>query len=150
MTETTSISDAVPFLGADWFDPLEAAVRQQVRGFIEGLLEEELAAALGRGRYERTAAASGVRNGHRERQLLGSFGPLTVSVPRARLCDAEGRQGEWRSKALPAYKRLTKQAEALIAGATLPAPTRGECAAPWRPCSPARSARTRSAGSGTR
>ena len=119
MTETTSISDAVPFLGADWFDPLEAAVRQQVRGFIEGLLEEELAAALGRGRYERTAAASGVRNGHRERQLLGSFGPLTVSVPRARLCDAEGRQGEWRSKALPAYKRLTKQAEALIAGAYL-------------------------------
>jgi len=119
MTETTSISDAVPFLGADWFDPLEAAVRQQVRGFIEGLLEEELAAALGRGRYERTAAAFGARNGHRERQLLGSFGPLTVSVPRARLCDADGRPGEWRSKTLPAYKRLTKQAEALIAGAYL-------------------------------
>jgi transposase-like protein len=119
MTETTAISDEVPLLGADWFDPLEAGVRQQLRGFIEGMLEEELAAALGRERYERTAAASGARNGHRQRQLLGSFGPVSVSVPRARVADADGRQGEWRSKALPAYKRLTRRAEALIAGAYL-------------------------------
>jgi transposase-like protein len=42
-----------------------------------------------------------------------------VSVPRARVADADGRQGEWRSKALPAYKRLTRRAEALIAGAYL-------------------------------
>lgn len=119
MTETTAISDEVPFLGADWFDPLEAGVRQQLRAFIEGMLEEELVAALGRGRYERAAAASGARNGHRQRQLLGSFGPVTVSVPRARVADAGGRQGEWRSKALPAYKHLTRRAEALIAGAYL-------------------------------
>lgn len=119
MTEITAISDEVPFLGANWFDPLEAGVRQQVRWFIEGMLEEELATALGRGRYERRAAASGARNGHRDRQLLGSFGPVTVSVPRARVGDADGRQGEWRSKALPAYKRLTRRAEALIAGAYL-------------------------------
>ena len=39
-----------PFAGSDWFDPLEEAVRGQVRGFIEELLEEELEAALGRGR----------------------------------------------------------------------------------------------------
>ena len=30
------------FAGSDWFDPLEEAVRGQVRAFIEELLEEEL------------------------------------------------------------------------------------------------------------
>ena len=34
-------------------DPLEDGVRQRVRHFIETVLEEELQAALGRGRYER-------------------------------------------------------------------------------------------------
>lgn len=119
MTKTIAIEDEVPFLGADWFDPLEAGVRQRVRGFIETLLEEELAAALGRARYGRGAQACGHRNGHRDRQLLGTFGPLTVSVPRARVAGAEGGQGEWHSTVLPAYKRLTKRAEALIAGAYL-------------------------------
>jgi transposase-like protein len=119
MTKNTAILDEVPFLGADWFDPLEAGVRRQVRSFIEGLLEEELAAALGRGRYERAAGASGTRNGRRDRQLLGTFGPVSVSVPRARIAGAAGQHGEWRSKVLPAYKRLTKRAEALIAGAYL-------------------------------
>ena len=119
MTKDIAIEDAVPFLGADWFDPLEAGVRQQIRGFIENMLEAELAAALGRGRYDRGAEAVGHRNGHRDRQLLGTFGPTTVSVPRARLTGSDGKQAEWRSKALPAYKRLTVQAERLIAGAYL-------------------------------
>src|ERR1019366_7514453 len=76
------------FLGDDWFDPLEAGVRALIRGFIEELLEAELDAMLGRDRYERprlgeTGAGgrpvvkAGHRHGHRERQLLGSFGPVT-------------------------------------------------------------------------
>lgn len=119
MTKNTAVADEVPFLGSDWFDPLEAGVRQQLRTFIEGMLEEELASALGRGRYDRHPGNSGYRNGHRDRQLLGTFGPVTVSVPRARVAGADGQQGEWHSKTLPAYKRLTKRAEALIAGAYL-------------------------------
>jgi hypothetical protein len=39
-----------PFADSAWFDPLAEAVRGQVRAFIEQLLEEELEAALGRGR----------------------------------------------------------------------------------------------------
>jgi Transposase, Mutator family len=69
-----------PFAGSDWFDPLEEAVRGQVRGFIEQLLEEELEAALGRGRYERGAISNGRRHGHRPRQLVTTFGPVTLSV----------------------------------------------------------------------
>ena len=103
-----------PFAGSDWFDPLEDAVRSQVRVFIEHLLEEELEAALGRGRYERVAGSNGRRHGHRPRQLVTTFGPLSLSVPRARLDDEAGER-EWNSALLPAYKRLSHRAEALIA-----------------------------------
>ncbi|GBQ05838.1 hypothetical protein [Acidiphilium acidophilum] len=37
--------------GTAWFDPIETGVRGRIRGFIETMLEEELTAALGRGRY---------------------------------------------------------------------------------------------------
>src|ERR687892_1157363 len=99
-----------PFAGSDWFDPLEEAVRGRVRSFIEQLLEEELEGALGRGRYERGAISNGRRHGHRPRQLVTTFGPLTLSVPRARLQDEVGEQ-EWKSALLPAYQRLSRRAE---------------------------------------
>src|SRR5918996_3417849 len=107
-----------PFAASDWFDPLEEAVRGQVRSFIEELLEEELEAALGRGRYERVAGSNGRRHGHRPRQLVTTFGPLMLAVPRARLADEAGER-EWNSTLLPAYQRLSHRAEALIAEAYL-------------------------------
>jgi transposase-like protein len=97
---------------------LEEAVRGRVRSFIEDLLEEELEAALGRERYQRGAVSNGRRHGHRPRQLVTTFGPLTLSVPRARLHDEAGEQ-EWKSALLPAYKRLSRRAEALITEAYL-------------------------------
>src|SRR3954467_15513353 len=82
---------------ADWFDPLEAGVRMRIRSFIEELLEAELEAALSRKRYARRSSpengADGEearppvlahRHGHRERTLMGTFGAVTVCVPRAR------------------------------------------------------------------
>jgi putative transposase len=116
MKEATPVwpTSPSPFAGSDWFDPLEEAVRGQVRSFIEELLEEELEGSLGRGRYERGAVCTGRRHGHRPRQLVTTFGPLTLSVPRARLRDEAGEQ-EWKSALLPAYKRLSDRAEALIA-----------------------------------
>src|SRR5512135_3040371 len=119
MTEPKRIASSSPFEGADWLDPLEERVRQSIRGFIEHLVESELDAFLGRQRYGRDGHVAGHRNGHRERQLLGTFGPTTVSLPRARIQEADGRQREWRSQALRADKRLTKRAEALIAGVYL-------------------------------
>src|SRR5476651_2063596 len=118
------------FLGDDWFDPLEAGVRTRIRGFIEELLEAELEAALGRDRYERPRLAetgagdesvvtAGHRHGHREGQLMGSFGPVTVRVPRARLETPDGKTAEWKNRTIPAYQRRTKKADALIAGAYL-------------------------------
>ena len=118
MEETTATNETQPFLGEDWFDPLETAVRHRIRGFIEDLLEMELSAALGRERYQRSSS-KGHRNGHRDRQLIGTFGPQTVSVPRARVSGAAGKSEEWHSKTLAAYKRVTRQAEALIASSYL-------------------------------
>ena len=95
-------------------------MRQRVRHFVEEIIEEELRVALGRGRYERSdAGAAGHRNGHRARQVIGTFGAETVRVPRARLIDEAGRTTEWRSQALRRYQRLTKKAEALIASVYL-------------------------------
>jgi putative transposase len=120
MTEamSTETSTPSPFSGADWFDPLEEAVRQQIRGFVEELLEEELEAVLGRRRSERASPAKGDRHGRRSRQLVTTFGPLELSVPRARLRDEAGER-EWKGALLPAYKRLSHRAEALIAEAYL-------------------------------
>src|SRR5437763_8459718 len=62
---------------------------------------------------------AGHRHGHRSRSLLGTFGRVEIAVPRARLDTAESKTTEWKSKALRAYQRRTKQADSLIAGAYL-------------------------------
>ena len=107
------------FAGEAWFDPIEAGLRDRVRGFIEEMIEQELAAALGRERHARSADSKGYRNGTRERRLIGSFGAVAISVPRGRLTVEDGGTVEWRSAALPRYARMTRQVEALIAGAYL-------------------------------
>src|ERR687883_1576683 len=114
----TAVEQAL-FAGEAWFDPIEAGIRGRIRGLIEELVEQELEAALGRGRYERAGTPAGHRHGHRVRQLTGSFGPVELAVPRARLRAEDGGGREWLSAVLPRYARRTRQAEALIAGAYL-------------------------------
>ncbi len=115
---TKGATDPTLFAGAAWFDPIEAGLRGRIRGFIEELVEQELAEALGRRRYER-GGALGHRHGRRERRLTGSFGPVEIAVPRARLRAEDGATREWRSAVLPRYARMTRQVEALIAGVYL-------------------------------
>src|SRR5260370_29291567 len=114
----------------DWFDPIEMGVRAQVRSFIEGMIEAELETAVSGRRYGRAATTkdeadsapagfNGHRHGHRSRSLMGTFGRVEIRVPRARLMPADGKTSEWKSKTLPAYRRRTRPADALIAGAYL-------------------------------
>jgi putative transposase len=130
MTKDTTKEAAVAaevLLFDDWFDAIEDGVRARVRGFIEAMLEEELAGALSRPRYgrakpsedEAAPPAVGVRHGHRKRGLTGTFGRTEISVPRARLMGEDGKTSEWRSASLRAYQRRTKAADALIASAYL-------------------------------
>ena len=83
----------LPFAGSDWLDPLEDAVRSQVRA----LRAPPRPPAAPTGHHVRPADALGAR---------------------ARLHDEAGEQ-EWKSAFLPAYKRLSRRAEALIAEAYL-------------------------------
>ncbi len=84
----------------DWFDPIEDGVRARVRGFIETMLEAELSEALSRPRYgrrrlgedETTPSVVGMRRGHRERTLTGTFGKTRIAVPRARLMVTTARR----------------------------------------------------------
>jgi transposase-like protein len=117
------------YLFDNWFDPIEAGLRDRVREFIHTMIEGELNTALSRPRYARHAkpsseeavavGASGHRHGHRSRSVLGSFGRVEIEVPRARLNTPDGKTTEWKSKALRAYQRRTLVADALIAGAYL-------------------------------
>ena len=134
MTSTTTKPDAVQpeggtsvYLFDDWFDPIEAGLRDRVRDFIETMIRTELDAALARPRYARQAAVrdgadagvAGHRHGSRTRTLTGTFGKTELSVPRARLKCDDGTTIEWTSKALRAYRRRTKAADALIASTYL-------------------------------
>ncbi len=134
MTSTTTKSDSsqpaaetTSRLFDNWFDPIETEVRARARQFIEELLREELDSALARPRYERTQMASneertgvaGHRHGSRTRSLTGTFGPIEIAVPRARLATSEGKTTEWKSGALRAYQRRTLAADALIASTYL-------------------------------
>ena len=111
----------------NWFDPIETEVRARSRQFIEELLRGELDAALARPRYGRSqmagnegrAGVAGHRHGSRTRSLTGTFGPIEIAVPRARLTTPEGKTAEWKSQALRAYQRRTLAADALIASAYL-------------------------------
>jgi len=46
-----------PALLDDWFDPIEAALRDQVRSFIQATIEAELEVVLARPRYGRQPKA---------------------------------------------------------------------------------------------
>jgi putative transposase len=129
-TDTTKaladVADAKLF--DSWFDPIETALRTKVRGFIETMIEEELETALSRPRYGRQGPAvadnaaapiAGHRHGHRVRSLTGTFGPAQIAVPRARIIGEDGKTAEWKSKALRAYQRRTRAADALIASTYL-------------------------------
>ncbi len=125
-----SETETAPNLFDNWFDPIEAGLRERVREFIQAVIEGELDKALSRPRYARrarlpsgetqdAAGATGHRHGHRSRSLLGSFGQAKIDVPRARLNAADGMTTEWKSQALRAYQRRTLVADALIASTYL-------------------------------
>jgi transposase-like protein len=98
-------------------------VRARAREFVEELIRGELDAVLARPRYGRSqmagrearAGVAGHRHGSRTRSLTGTFGPIEIAVPRARLTTSEGKTAEWKSQALRAYQRRTLAADALIA-----------------------------------
>jgi transposase-like protein len=66
---------------------IETQMRRRILEAIEVVLEEELTAALGKGRYERGDARRGYRNGHQARRITTAVGAQTLDVPRGRIVD---------------------------------------------------------------
>src|SRR4051812_42804948 len=105
-TTTIRADEATVSLFDTWFDPIEEGLRARVRGFIEALIEEELTTVPARPRYGRrpaglagpdgaVAGLTGHRHGRRPRQLTGTFGSTTITLPRARLFAQDGSTSEW-------------------------------------------------------
>ena len=59
-------------------------LRGLVQGAVQAILEAEMSAHLGAGRYERTAGRSGHRNGSKPRTLHTRVGTLELRVPQDR------------------------------------------------------------------
>src|SRR5437660_10354151 len=93
-------------------------IHAQVRVAIETAVHEELALALGAGRYERQSARRGYRNGVKTRTLTGPAGPMALTLPRATLARADGER-EWASTLVPRYQRRMREVNEAIVGTYL-------------------------------
>ncbi len=99
---------------------LEELLRERIRTTIEGIIEEELVAALGAAPSQRVGLVrAGYRHGQRSRTLTTSLGPTTIAMRRARLEGEDGRRREWRSAIIPRYQRRTEQVDEAILGVYL-------------------------------
>src|SRR5712691_7652144 len=98
---------------------IEAQFRRHIREALDVALAEELAAALGSDRHERTDRRRGYRNGTVERTLTTSDGTRTVTVPRGRIAGRAGETREFHSQLLPRYARRTREIDEAILGCYL-------------------------------
>jgi transposase-like protein len=96
-------------------DPLSEAIRQQIRGAIAKIAQEELAVFLGAGTYERSPRRRGYRNGVKARTLSTSFGKTEFLMPRAVVTEG-GRRVEWQSSVVPRYARRAREVDAALLG----------------------------------
>ena len=88
--------------GKSLVEAVRAIAAKAAKDALESFARSELSAHLV---YEkggrRASGASDARNGAYERTVQTSFGPITVSAPR-------DRDGDFRTAALPRYKRRTE------------------------------------------
>jgi putative transposase len=95
------------------WETLEPFVRSKIQATLQGVLEEELTAFLGRRPSQRRApvdAAPGYRNGYGKPRRLGlSCGTIEVRRPRVR--NVEER---FASRVLPLFKRHSEEVAALL------------------------------------
>ena len=84
-------------------DQLEVLARQGARQVLMVALDEEVEVYLGRGRYQRSEAFRGYRNGSSTRRLTLGSGTVELAPPRVR--DIPDDQEPYESKILRKYQR---------------------------------------------
>ncbi|MFN2327045.1 MAG: transposase, partial [Gemmatimonadales bacterium] len=91
---------AVPALGLAE-DGLSELIRRAVQGAIEAATEAEGTRTLGRAAWEGAATATGYRHGTITRTVVTGAGPVALTLPRARLRQADGTTQECQNPVLP-------------------------------------------------
>jgi len=88
--------------------------RLGTRLVLQRAVEDEVTAFLGRARYERTASASGSRNGSRTKPIQTAEGEITIAMPQVR-----GSVERFVSRVIPDVRHVvrTRPLEALVIGA---------------------------------
>ena len=88
--------------------------RLGTRLVLQRAVEDEVTAFLSRSRYERTSAATGSRNGSRNKSIQTAEGEITVAMPQVR-----GTVERFVSRVIPDVRRVvrTRPLEALVIGA---------------------------------
>ena len=89
-------------------------LERRVTDAVEVVLEEELSAALGSTRYERSSVRRGYRNGSERRRITTRAGTRELQVPRGRLLADDGSRREFRSELLSRYARRTAEVDEAI------------------------------------
>jgi transposase-like protein len=95
-------------------DQLSQLGRLGAQLILQRAVEDEMAAFLGRARYERTPQAAGSRNGHRPRRVQTAEGEITIAMPQVR-----GALERFVSQVIPDTRAIvrTRPLEALVIGA---------------------------------
>jgi transposase-like protein len=95
-------------------DELSQLGRLGTQLILQRAVEDEVAAFLGRARYERTESAVGSRNGHRPRRVQTAEGEITIGIPQVR-----GSLERFVSSVIPDTRAIvrTRPLEALVIGA---------------------------------
>jgi len=76
-------------------------VREAVRGYLQEVLEQEMTAAVGAAKGERTASRLGYRSGYYVRTLVTRVGKLELRVP-------QDREGRFSTEVFERYQRSEK------------------------------------------
>lgn len=101
------------FGSRDLWESLEEMARLRIQEFIQSLLEEEVAALVGRAKSQRREAVDApavYRNGYgKPRKLALMAGTVEVRRPRVR-----GLEGRFESRLLPLFRRRTKEVGELL------------------------------------
>ncbi len=95
---------------------IQERIRLRIREAIEVVVQEELAEALGSGRYERSDQRRGYRNGFEVRTVTTEAGTRQLRIPRGRIVREDGTTSEFRSEILPRYARRTRAIDEALLG----------------------------------
>lgn len=106
--------EAVLLDGISGPDQLSQLGRLGAQLILQRAAEDEVAAFLGRARYERTPEAAGSRNGHRPRRIQTAEGEIMIAMPQVR-----GTLERFVSQVIPDTRGIirTRPLEALVIGA---------------------------------